>query len=111
MQIMRSKGKVFTLQIVLLDFGTQPLMVGKSSIKGSGLHTCMLGIRFFTIKTSMSGSKKATIIIIQGLLVKFNSNNVNNAMLIKAPRAIVIHVESLQCFSRCNGLVSYGMKH
>jgi hypothetical protein len=107
---MRSKGKVFTLQTVLLDFGTQPLMVGKSSIKGSGLHKYMLEVRFFTIKTSMSGSKKATTIIVQGLLVRFNSNNVNNAMLIKA-RAIFIHVESLRCFSRYNGLVSYGMKH
>jgi hypothetical protein len=44
---------------VLLDFGVQPLMLGKTTIDGFGLTNVNLGPCPYQILTSMGGLEKA----------------------------------------------------
>jgi hypothetical protein len=54
-QLVGPKGKVFVPRRVLLDSGTQPLMLGASAIKGLGLTKDALEKCSWTISTSMGG--------------------------------------------------------
>jgi hypothetical protein len=62
-QLVGPKGKVFVPRRVLLDSGTQPLMLGASAIEGLELTKDTLEKCLWTISTSMGGTEHATGII------------------------------------------------
>jgi hypothetical protein len=71
-QLVGPKEKVFVSRRVLLDLGTQPLMLGASAIEGLGLTKDTLEKCPWTISTSMGGTKHATAITKGELALKLN---------------------------------------
>jgi hypothetical protein len=71
-QLIGPKGKVFVPQRVLLDSGTQPLMLGAFAIEGLGFTEDVLEKCPWTISTSMRG--RSTLRASQGRSCLSNSS-------------------------------------
>jgi hypothetical protein len=85
-QLVGSKGKVFVPQRVLLDSGTQPLILGASAVAGLELTKDTLEEYLWTISTSMGGTERATGITKAKLSLKLNQEDVEDVgfMRVKA---------------------------
>jgi hypothetical protein len=92
-QLVGPKGKIFVPQRVLLDSGTQPLMLGASVVAGLELTKDTLEECLWTISTSMGGTERATGITKAELSLKLNQEDVEDVGFIKV-KAIVTEAKS-----------------
>jgi hypothetical protein len=92
-QFVGPKGKVFVPRRVLLDSGSQPLMLGASAIEGLGLTKDTLEKCPWTISTSMGGTEHAIAITKGKLALKLNQDDVKDASFMKV-KAIVTEAKS-----------------
>jgi hypothetical protein len=92
-QLVGPKEKVFVPRRVLLDSGTQPLMLGTSAIERLGLTADALEKCPWTISTSMGGMEYATGITRTELSLKLHQNYIEDAGFMKV-KAIVTKTKS-----------------
>ncbi len=79
--------------IMLLDFGVQPLMLGKAIIDGLRLTDADLDQFPYHILTSMGGLKKAWKLAKQKIVIQINPNKLINYNIMQA-QEVVTHATS-----------------
>jgi len=73
---------------MLLDFGVQPLMLGKTTIDGLRLTNVDLDQFPYHILTSMGGLKKAQRLAKQKIVIQVNPNKLVNYNTMQAQKAV-----------------------